>query len=75
MGWYLQSLYVSLPTLGKMYQFECNEWLSMNRGDKRRTQSFKISEQNIYQFPRSKFKRLVDTFTRLPLSLNRLNSR
>nr|CAH8854289.1 unnamed protein product [Trichobilharzia regenti] len=52
MGWYLQSLYVSLPTLGKMYQFECKEWLSMNRGDKRRTQSFKISEQNIYQFPR-----------------------
>ncbi|VDP26141.1 unnamed protein product [Schistosoma curassoni] len=50
MGWYMQSLYLSFPTIGKMYPFNCKEWLSTNRGNKKRTCNLKISNTNIVKF-------------------------
>ncbi|XP_018651766.1 putative loxhd1 [Schistosoma mansoni] len=50
MGWYIQSLYLSFPTIGKMYLFDCKEWLSTNRGNKKRTCNLKISNTNIVKF-------------------------
>lgn len=53
MGWYMQSLYLTFPTIGKMYPFDCKEWLSTNRGNKKRTCNLKISNTNIVKFKAS----------------------
>ncbi|KAK4470569.1 hypothetical protein MN116_006111 [Schistosoma mekongi] len=50
MGWFMQSLYVSLPTLGKLYLVDFKEWLSANRGDKKRVCNIKLSDRNVFTF-------------------------
>ncbi|KAH8871549.1 Lipoxygenase homology domain-containing protein 1 [Schistosoma japonicum] len=50
MGWLLQSLYVSLPTLGKLYLVDFKGWLSANRGDKKRVCNIKLLDRNLLTF-------------------------
>ncbi|KAL5006870.1 hypothetical protein ScPMuIL_015676 [Solemya velum] len=43
-GWFLKEVILDMPTMGKHYQFLCNQWLARDRGDGKTTRVFSVDD-------------------------------
>lgn len=49
-GWYVKEVDVDMPTKGKNYHFDCDQWLAVDKGDGVTKQTFVCDSNSINSY-------------------------